>query len=97
VVINPPVSWPSNEPPRKKLIGKTSEYYDQTLENTPIAFDGASIFSTLEGFYQKIIPPKRSETALEWGSHSATMTLINLSVSMRLRSLLARCFGRLIA
>ena len=68
-----------------ELISQLSEYYDQTLESTPISFDGASIFSTLEGYYQKLLPPKRSETALEWGSHSATMTLINLSVSCPFR------------
>jgi hypothetical protein len=58
-----------------------SEYYDTTIEGTKIAFDGASIFSVLEGFYQHFLRPKRSETALEWGSRSATMTLITTGVS----------------
>ena len=45
-----------------------------------MAFEGHSIFSVLEGFYQHFLVPKRVETTLEWGSRSATMTLINLSV-----------------
>jgi hypothetical protein len=59
-----------------------SEYYDTTIEGAKIAFDGASIFSVLEGFYQHFLRPKRSETALEWGSRSATMTLITTGVSL---------------
>lgn len=58
-----------------------SEYYDTTIEGNKITFDGASIFSVLEGFYQHFLRPKRSETALEWGSRSATMTLITTGVS----------------
>lgn len=60
---------------------QASEYYDTTIEGNKIAFEGNSVFSVLEGFYQHFLRPKRSETALEWGSRSATMTLINLSVS----------------
>ncbi|KAK1920867.1 thioredoxin-like protein [Papiliotrema laurentii] len=56
-----------------------SEYYDTTIEGTKVAFEGHSIFSVLEGFYQHFLVPKRVETTLEWGSRSATMTLINLS------------------
>lgn len=59
-----------------------SEYYDTTIEGSKISFDGASIFSVLEGFYQHFLRPKRSETALEWGSRSATMTLITTGVSI---------------
>jgi hypothetical protein len=62
-----------------------SEYYDTTIEGAKIAFDGASIFSVLEGFYQHFLRPKRSETALEWGSRSATMTLITTGVSFLVR------------
>lgn len=58
-----------------------SEYYDTTIEGSKIAFDGTSIFSVLEGIYQHFLRPKRSETALEWGSRSATMTLITTGVS----------------
>lgn len=57
-----------------------SEYYDTTIEGNKISFDGAAIFSVLEGFYQHFLRPKRSETALEWGSRSATMTLITTGV-----------------
>lgn len=57
------------------------EYYDTTIEGTKLAFDGASIFSVLEGVYQHFLRPKISETALEWGSRSATMTLITTGVS----------------
>ncbi|ORY27667.1 thioredoxin-like protein [Naematelia encephala] len=56
-----------------------SEYYDTTIEGTSVEFDGSSVFSVLEGFYQHFLRPKRSETSLEWGSRSATMTLITLS------------------
>jgi hypothetical protein len=52
-----------------------------TIEGNKVEFDGASIFSVLEGFYQHFLVPKRVESTLEWGSRSATMTLINLSVS----------------
>lgn len=52
-----------------------------TIEGKKISFEGAAIFSVLEGFYQHFLVPKRVETTLEWGSRSATMTLINLSVS----------------
>ncbi len=45
-----------------------SEYYDMTLEKTPLQFEGASIFSTLEGVYQHHLTPKYIETALERGS-----------------------------
>jgi hypothetical protein len=65
VVINPP----------------KNEYYDTTIEGTKLAFEGASIFSVLEGVYQHFLRPKISETALEWGSRSATMTLITTGVS----------------
>lgn len=57
-----------------------NEYYDTTIEGSKLAFDGASIFSVLEGIYQHFLRPKRSETALEWGSRSATMTLITTGV-----------------
>lgn len=66
-----------------------SEYYDTTIEGSKISFDGASIFSVLEGFYQHFLRPKRSETALEWGSRSATMTLITTGVSPRCTQLWA--------
>jgi len=65
VVINPP----------------KNEYYDTTIEGSKLAFEGASIFSVLEGVYQHFLRPKISETALEWGSRSATMTLITTGVS----------------
>jgi len=58
-----------------------NEYYDTTIEGTKLAFEGASIFSVLEGVYQHFLRPKISETALEWGSRSATMTLITTGVS----------------
>jgi hypothetical protein len=58
-----------------------NEYYDTTIEGAKLAFDGASIFSVLEGVYQHFLRPKRSETTLEWGSRSATMTLITTGVS----------------
>jgi hypothetical protein len=58
-----------------------NEYYDTTIEGNKLAFDGASIFSVLEGIYQHFLRPKISETALEWGSRSATMTLITTGVS----------------
>lgn len=60
---------------------QTSEYYDMTIEGTKIAFEGASVFSVLEGVYQHFLRPKKSETTLEWGSRSATMTLISMGVS----------------
>lgn len=53
-----------------------------TIEGTKIEFDGASIFSVLEGFYNHFLRPKKSETTFEWGSRSATMTLIKLAVSL---------------
>jgi len=58
-----------------------NEYYDTTIEGTKLAFDGTAIFSVLEGVYQHFLRPKISETALEWGSRSATMTLITTGVS----------------
>lgn len=39
-----------------------------TLEKTTLEFNGASIFSTLEGVYQHHLTPKYIETALERGS-----------------------------
>ncbi|OCF58204.1 protein disulfide-isomerase domain [Kwoniella mangroviensis CBS 10435] len=54
-----------------------NEYYDTTIEGTEITFDGASIFSVLEGVYQHFLRPKRIESTLEWGSRSAAATLIN--------------------
>ncbi|KAK4688153.1 protein disulfide-isomerase, partial [Tremellales sp. Uapishka_1] len=54
------------------------EYYDTTLEGTKVSFDGTAIFSVLEGVYQHFLRPKKVETTFEWGSRSATMTLINL-------------------
>lgn len=42
-----------------------NEYYDTTIEKAPLTFDGASVFSTLEGAYQHFIRPKFSETLLE--------------------------------
>ncbi|EIW69209.1 hypothetical protein TREMEDRAFT_44374 [Tremella mesenterica DSM 1558] len=54
------------------------EYYDTTIEGTKVTFDGGSVFSVLEGFYQHFLLPKRSESALEWGSRSATMTLFHI-------------------
>ena len=53
-----------------------------TIEGNQLTFDGHSVFSVLEGVYQHFLLPKVSETTLEWGSRSATMTLINLSVSV---------------
>lgn len=58
------------------------EYYDMTIEGSKIAFDGASVFSVLEGVYQHFLRPKKVETTLEWGSRSATMTLIGWVVSL---------------
>jgi hypothetical protein len=63
------------------ILRQNSEYYDMTIEGNHIALDGNSIFSVLEGFYQHFLNPKKSETALEWGSRSATMALIDISVS----------------
>ena len=62
------------------LTIQVSEYYDTTIEGNKVAFDGAAIFSVLEGFYQHFLVPKRVETTFQWGSRSATDTLINLSV-----------------
>ena len=80
VVIDPPVC--SHVRGRVCLTRQLSEYYDTTIEGTKIAFEGASIFSVLEGFYNHFLRPKRSETTFEWGSRSATMTLITLGVSV---------------
>ncbi|WVQ77445.1 protein disulfide-isomerase domain [Cryptococcus sp. DSM 104548] len=57
------------------------QYYDTTIEGNKIAFDGASVFSVLEGFYQHFLLPKRIESTLEWGSRSAAQTLISLSAT----------------
>ncbi|AFR98909.2 protein disulfide-isomerase domain [Cryptococcus neoformans C23] len=54
------------------------EYYDTTIEGTKIEFEGSSIFSVLEGFYQHFLRPKRIESTLEWGSRSASETLISI-------------------
>jgi hypothetical protein len=65
----------------ENLIKQSNEYYDTTIEGTSLAFEGASIFSVLEGVYQHFLRPKISESTFEWGSRSATMTLITLGVS----------------
>ncbi|ODO04871.1 protein disulfide-isomerase domain [Cryptococcus amylolentus CBS 6273] len=57
------------------------QYYDTTIEGNEITFDGASIFSVLEGFYQHFLRPKRIESTLEWSSRSAAQTLISLSAA----------------
>ncbi|KAJ9121734.1 hypothetical protein QFC22_002355 [Naganishia vaughanmartiniae] len=44
------------------------QYYDTTLERSKLIFEGASIFSTLEGAYQHFLKPKTSDSTLEWGS-----------------------------
>ncbi|KAL7419881.1 hypothetical protein Q5752_005797 [Cryptotrichosporon argae] len=54
------------------------EYYDMTIEGTPVTFDGAAAFSVLEGVYQHFLRPKKIETALEWGSRSAALGLIGI-------------------
>lgn len=36
----------------------------------------------LEGFYQHFLRPKRIESTLEWGSRSASETLISIGVSV---------------
>ncbi|ORX36460.1 thioredoxin-like protein [Kockovaella imperatae] len=56
----------------------TYEYYDTTIEGNRVLFEGASVFSVLEGFYQHFLRPRPIETTFEWGSRSATMTLISL-------------------
>ncbi|KAG7562713.1 hypothetical protein FFLO_01873 [Filobasidium floriforme] len=45
-----------------------NQYYDTTLERDSLKFDGASIFSTLEGMYQHFLIPKAASSALERGS-----------------------------
>jgi hypothetical protein len=39
-----------------------SEYYDITLEIEKLEFKGHSIFSTLEGVFQKTLKPKTVES-----------------------------------
>jgi hypothetical protein len=65
-----------------------NEYYDTTLEREATAFDGASIFSTLEGLYQHFLVPKAGGSALERGSkvshleaaiHVSALTVPDLS------------------
>lgn len=63
------------------FLTKLEEYYDTTIEGTKIEFEGSSIFSVLEGFYQHFLRPKRIESTLEWGSRSASETLISIGVS----------------
>ena len=53
-----------------------SEYYDMTIEGLRVELEGNSVFSVLEGVYNHFLRAKQSESALEWGSRSATMTLI---------------------
>jgi len=82
VVVDPPVRNDQRfGVSMSMLIAQQSEYYDRTIEGNNVSFDGAAIFSVLEGFYQHFLVPKRVETTLQWGSRSATNTLINLSVS----------------
>lgn len=57
-----------------------------TIEGSKLSFHGASVFSVLEGVYQHFLLPKKVETTLEWGSRSATMSLIGWVVS-RLKGL----------
>lgn len=49
-------------------IRQLNQYYDTTLERDSLKFDGASIFSTLEGMYQHFLIPKAASSALERGS-----------------------------
>ncbi|WVO14772.1 protein disulfide-isomerase domain [Cryptococcus depauperatus] len=53
------------------------EFYDTTIEGAKIEFDGASIFSVLEGFYQHFLRPKPIESTLVWGSRNAAGVLIS--------------------
>ncbi|KAL1410129.1 hypothetical protein Q8F55_004132 [Vanrija albida] len=54
-----------------------NEYYDQTIEEEPVKFTGADIFSVLEGVYQHFLKPKKIETG--WSARNAIVNLILLS------------------
>lgn len=101
---------PENMPAVVILDSKKDEYYDTTLEGERVKLEGASIFSVLEGVYQKFLVPKKPESRFAWGTEGMRATFLevvmwmaenpikafflSLFVLMGSMSLAGRCFQR---
>lgn len=60
------------------IDSKKDEYYDTTLEGERVQLEGTSIFSVLEGVYQKFLVPKKAGSKFAWGTEGVRTSIINI-------------------
>lgn len=77
------VGIPASTVPAVSVIDTSKlEFYDITLEGHRAELKGNDIFSVLEGVYQQFLKPRKIESGLEWGTRSATLSLVTAGVSL---------------
>ena len=76
---------------------QSAEYYEFNLDGERIELEGASIFSALEGVFQKHLKPRKTHAALRWGNSpfilSPTGLLVRVSNTAHPPQLTGMVFG----